>query len=173
MVVSDYDSVNIFKETADFINGNNIVYSMINFVTPTPGSNLHKRLESQSRLFEEDWEKYNGEYVCFKPKKMTVEELEAGRSWLLNEVYSYRNIYKRLSALWKKEALIRKGSDRKLFTKGRLFFIVNTLRSMDIKRLVFILKSLWNRRVTSIGAISLALSFHDYSEALSYKEMNK
>lgn len=167
MLGTDSDSTSVFKETADFINRTNLPYVMVNFLTPTPGSKLYERLESQDRLITKDWRKYNGESVCFQPKGMTAEKLEEGRAWLLNEIYSYGAMYKRLKSLWAKGCLLRRGKRRKLFTRGRILLTINALLSADLKRSIFVLRSLWNRKVTSVGFVSIALACHDYADELS------
>ena len=47
---SDSEDDSIFEKTAKFIKDNNLVYNMINILTPLPGTRLFKRLESEGRI---------------------------------------------------------------------------------------------------------------------------
>ena len=45
---------------------------------------------------ERDWSLYDVEHCVYQPKQMTKEELESGIAWAWKEVYSWKNILKRL-----------------------------------------------------------------------------
>jgi len=178
MLGSDADTENIFKDTYEFINRTSIPFAMINCLTPTPGSQFFDNLMEKERILFLNWEKFNGENVCFNPSNMSVSELEKGRLEVLNKVYSYEAMYSRLNTLWEQGALLR-GNNKRL-TKGRLLFSAKALTEKDGGRRKFILKSLWNKEITSIGSISLALSLCDYAKngdtnigLASVSQMNK
>jgi len=163
---SDYDDEGIFEETVKFIEDSNIAFSMINILTPFPGTRLYQRLEDEGRILHKDWEKYNSNQVCIKPKLMSSETLQNGHNWVLRRIYSFDSLYERLRNLWKKRVLVRDRS-AKLFTKGRIFVTLRALLvARSLKEIWFLLKSLWNSRKTSITSVLLALNFHDYAFSL-------
>lgn len=100
MFGSDNDTPQIFKETIDFINYMNILFPQINILQPYPGSDLYNRLKEENRLiFGEEWEKYERYKVCFKPKKMTIEQLQEGYDMTVKKLFSYESLFDRLNYL--------------------------------------------------------------------------
>lgn len=165
MVGSDNDDKSIFNKTFKFIQKNDIIFAMINILTPSPGTILYEKLEKEGRITPDDWSKYDGEHVCFKTKLMSAEELMNSRNDLLKQLYSYKNIYRRLKNLWQEGVYIRDKERKKLFTKGRILFTIKSILNnpLNILRNIFIIKCLWNRYITLVMPITLALNFHDYA----------
>jgi hypothetical protein len=61
------------------------------------GTPLHARLRQEGRLFTERfWDRCTLFDVTFRPKRMTVEELEAGLRWLFEETYTRQETETRL-----------------------------------------------------------------------------
>jgi len=167
IVGNDTDEDSIFEDTVRFIEDADIPFSMINILTPLPGTKLWQRLQDEGRIAEKDWGKYNGEAVCFKPQKTTPAQIQTKRSQILQEMYDYPVLYKRLSRLWKSGVLVRKRK-RKFFSKYRIILTFKSLITNDIKKTFFMLKILWHRRVPSIvNSLFLGLNFHDYAYRLS------
>jgi radical SAM superfamily enzyme YgiQ (UPF0313 family) len=163
---SDSDNKNIFGDTADFIDDTAIAFSMINILTPPPGTVLYDRLSKENRLSTKDWWKFNGENVCFKPLLITNEELQNSRNRLLFNIFSYENIYKRFKKLWSYKIYIRKDIRRKLRTRSKIYIFLKGLfyaRLIDVEKMLFMLKFLFISKPVSIFSIVMALNFHDYA----------
>jgi radical SAM superfamily enzyme YgiQ (UPF0313 family) len=81
----DEDESDVFERTAKFA-----------VVTPFPGTPLHARLDREGRILTRDWSLYDGQHVVFRPKRMTVEQLQRGteRAWRI--AYGWRSILSRL-----------------------------------------------------------------------------
>ena len=94
----DGDTPNVFKETVEFVQKNNIELPTFSILTPFPGTPLQKRLEKEGRIFDRDWSHYDMSHVVFKPKQMTVQELQEGYLWAQKYISAPRSILKRL--LW-------------------------------------------------------------------------
>lgn len=92
----DGDSPDAFKKTAKFAVEAKIDLPRFAVVTPFPNTALYKRLESEGRILTKNWELYDGQHVVFRPKRMTVEELQFGveRAW--KHAYSIPSIVRRL-----------------------------------------------------------------------------
>ena len=166
MLGNDNDGIGIFDETADFINQSNMAFAMINIVTPAPGTLLYEKLLNQRRITSKLWHQYNGEEVCFQTKQILPERLQSERNKLLKRVYEYNTLYSRLNDLWKKNVFVRGQNERRSrITKGRFLFTFKAL-SFDMKRNIFLIKSLWNKRITSTSAINLSLNFCEYAKKL-------
>ena len=94
----DGDEPTIFKKTVEFVQENNIDLPTFSVLTPFPGTPLFSRLEKERRIFDLNWSHYDMSHVVFKPKKMTVQELQEGYLWAQKYICAPRSILKRL--LW-------------------------------------------------------------------------
>jgi radical SAM superfamily enzyme YgiQ (UPF0313 family) len=94
----DGDTPDVFKRTVQFVQQNNIELPTFSILTPFPGTPLRKRLEEEGRIFDNGWSHYDMSHVVFKPKNMTVRELQEGYLWAQKYICAPRSILKRL--LW-------------------------------------------------------------------------
>jgi len=92
----DGDDPSIFKKTVEFVQKNNIDLPTFSVLTPFPGTSLFSRLENEGRIFDRNWSHYDMSHVVFKPKKMTVQELQEGYLWAQKYICAPRSILKRL-----------------------------------------------------------------------------
>jgi radical SAM superfamily enzyme YgiQ (UPF0313 family) len=91
----DYDNLDVFEKTDDFVNRYDVDVPDPYVLTPYPGTPLFRMLESQGRILTRDWSRYNLERVVFKPRNMTPEELEFNTKLLHDKWYKYHNIIRR------------------------------------------------------------------------------
>ncbi len=91
----DNDDKSIFKHTVDFVNSCNIDLIHYAILTPFPGSNIYNKLESENRIIKKDWSKYDSLHVNYKPKKMTVRELQEGYNYAHKKTHALSSILKR------------------------------------------------------------------------------
>lgn len=91
----DEDTPDIFERTARFAIEARIDLPRFAILTPFPGTALHRRLESEGRIIDRNWERYDGQHVVFQPAGMSVDELQRGvvEAWRL--AYSYKAIWQR------------------------------------------------------------------------------
>jgi radical SAM superfamily enzyme YgiQ (UPF0313 family) len=94
----DGDDPSIFTKTVEFVQKNNIELPTFSILTPFPGTPLKKRLEEEGRIFDHDWSHYDMSHVVFRPKGMTIQELQKGYLWAQKYTCAPRSILKRL--LW-------------------------------------------------------------------------
>lgn len=92
----DGDTPETFRLTRDWIVRNRIETVTSHILTPYPGTVLYDRLESEGRITCRDLSRYNTANVVFQPKGMTAEELYQGYLWMYRELYSTKNILRRL-----------------------------------------------------------------------------
>lgn len=92
----DGDTKETFKATLDFIVKNKIETVTSHILTPYPGTALYDRLKKEGRIITNDLSLYNTAEVVFKPKNMSAKEVYDGYIWLYKEVYSLKNIFKRM-----------------------------------------------------------------------------
>ncbi len=92
----DGDTKETFQATLDWIVRNRIETVTSHILTPYPGTALYTRMEAAGRLTTGDLSKYNTAHVVFQPAGMTAAELEKGYLWIYRQVYSFRNILRRM-----------------------------------------------------------------------------
>lgn len=92
----DGDDKNVFNSTFNFIMENEIALPRLYILTPVPGTPLYKQFCAEDRIVDLDFSKYNGGDAVFQPKNMSPTELQDGYWKLYNDLYSMKNILKRL-----------------------------------------------------------------------------
>lgn len=94
---NDYDDLNVFERTAEFVNEVGMDLPRFAILTPFPGTPLHRRFESEGRILTRNWELYDGQHVVHMPKLMTPRQLQEGHERAWKAVYSRRSIFRRLA----------------------------------------------------------------------------
>ncbi|MCH5251257.1 MAG: B12-binding domain-containing radical SAM protein [Lachnospiraceae bacterium] len=92
----DGDTSGTFKSTLDWIVKNKIETVTSHILTPYPGTALYDRLKKEGRIISDDLSEYNTAHVVFRPAKMTEQELYDGYIWIYKQIYSFKNIMKRM-----------------------------------------------------------------------------
>ncbi|MFL0268602.1 B12-binding domain-containing radical SAM protein [Candidatus Clostridium radicumherbarum] len=92
----DEDNVSVFKSTLDWIVKNKIETVTSHILTPYPGTKLYSSLIEENRIVDFNLSNYNTAHVVYQPKNITAEELYNGYLWIYKEVYTFKNIMKRL-----------------------------------------------------------------------------
>jgi radical SAM superfamily enzyme YgiQ (UPF0313 family) len=98
----DSDTPAIFERTLEFALENRLFLANFNPLTPTPGTPLYQRLQSQGRLRFEAWwlnDDYRWGDCLFRPARMSAEELTSGCFELRKAFNSARNIIARFPGL--------------------------------------------------------------------------
>ena len=67
-------------------------------LTPYPGTAIFEQYRRQGRLLTEDWQKYNGASVVFRPMSLSVEELRFAQMAAFHEFYHPARALARLGA---------------------------------------------------------------------------
>jgi radical SAM superfamily enzyme YgiQ (UPF0313 family) len=92
----DYDTPAVFDRFLEFADRNTLDGAFLPVLTPFPGTRVHKRLKQEGRILTEDWRCYDMATVVYKPRGMSVEQLQEG-FWKVNKgFYSIPSILKRL-----------------------------------------------------------------------------
>lgn len=100
----DGDTKDTFRETLDWIVKMKLETVTSHILTPYPGTALYRRLKEENRILSDDLSLYNTSHVVFKPKNMTERELAEGYLWLYKNIYSIKNIIKRMPEAGKQRA---------------------------------------------------------------------
>ena len=93
----DAHTPDVFGEVLEFVRSSGLAEVQYTVLTPFPGTPLYARLDREGRLLQKRfWDRCTLFDVTFRPKRMTVEELEAGLRWLFRETYTRRETEARL-----------------------------------------------------------------------------
>jgi radical SAM superfamily enzyme YgiQ (UPF0313 family) len=96
----DYDDASVFEKFISFANRNKVDGAFLPLLTPFPGTRIHQRLKKEGRIITEDWSKYDMATAVFRPKGMTIEQLQEGFWWVNKEFYSLRSMARRIFQPW-------------------------------------------------------------------------
>ena len=164
----DFETQSTFDELINFIERNNLLMPLINILTPFPGTKLFKRLEQEGRILHKDWSKYDAKNVVFKPSLITKEELLEGHKKVIQAVYSFDAIYRKLKYYWDIDFWKHSNEIDPLKFKYRFLFALRLLTlifSLNFRRTGFIFKILpkvFNKRVR-ISTILTLMAYNDYA----------
>ena len=92
----DEDDAGVFDRTIDWIVKHRIESATSHILTPYPGTELYRRMEADGRIFDHDFSHYDTAHVVFTPRHMTPQELYDGYLRVYREVFSLKNIWKRM-----------------------------------------------------------------------------
>ena len=96
---SDDDDDSSFRQVLDFCEENKIDAAVFAILTPYPGTRIYEQYVQENRILSRDWDLYDMGHVVFRPKRMTVEQLQEGHDWTNRRFYSYRSMFKRFLPL--------------------------------------------------------------------------
>jgi radical SAM superfamily enzyme YgiQ (UPF0313 family) len=86
----------IFERVRDFVDESGLLEVQVTVQTPFPGTPLYDRLRRDGSLLRERyWDRCTLFDVNYRPRRMSVEELESGMRWLFTEIYNEREYTKR------------------------------------------------------------------------------
>ncbi len=92
----DDDTKDVFVETLDFLNKNNISSASLNVLTPYPGTQIFKQFNKEGRLITTNWKYYDHSTAVFHPTNMTAAELQEGRLWAKKEFTKFPAVLRRM-----------------------------------------------------------------------------
>jgi radical SAM superfamily enzyme YgiQ (UPF0313 family) len=91
----DHDRPDVFARTAEWIEDQRLECATFHVLTPYPGTPLFLQMQREGRLLHTNWSLYDTAHVVFRPRHMSVEELEHGYGWMYQRLFSARSIWQR------------------------------------------------------------------------------
>ncbi len=92
----DNHTPEIFVRVKEFVERSRLLEVQLTVLTPFPGTPLYARLAREGRLLRPRyWDRCTLFDVNYRPRGMTVEQLEEGLRWLFREVYNEREYARR------------------------------------------------------------------------------
>lgn len=164
----DFDTPAAFDELIAFIQESNLLMPLINVLTPFPGTELFARLEKEGRILHKNWTQYDGKQVVFSPSNMSPEELFDQYKRVVQTVYSFRAIWKRLEYYWDIDFWKHSNEIDPVKFRYRLLFAIRlcTLlfsRNTDRSRFIIkILPKVMNKHVR-VSTILTLMAYNDFA----------
>ncbi|MBV9124355.1 MAG: B12-binding domain-containing radical SAM protein [Planctomycetes bacterium] len=93
----DADDESVFARTHEFIMANRISVPRIHILTPVPGTPLFEKLSAEGNIVSQDFSRYSGGQVVFRPRRLDPAALQAGYWKLYEGLFSWRAIGHRLA----------------------------------------------------------------------------
>jgi len=93
---ADGDDESVFENTVEFLIKNRMELAYMNISTPLPGTVLFDRLKAEGRIFDWNWDHYDGKHVVYYPKRMKPEVLQEGFFWANRKFFSLPSIATRV-----------------------------------------------------------------------------
>jgi len=97
----DHDGPEVFRRTVEWVETNRLECATFHVLTPYPGTPLFRSLQAQGRILHTDWDLYDTAHVVFRPKGMTVDQLQEGYAWCYRQLFSHGSIWRRRPADWR------------------------------------------------------------------------
>jgi radical SAM superfamily enzyme YgiQ (UPF0313 family) len=92
----DNHTPEIFGRVKDFVERSRLLEVQVTVQTPFPGTPLYARLAREGRLLRPRyWEQCTLFDVTYRPRGMSVQQLEEGMRWLFREIYNEREYTRR------------------------------------------------------------------------------
>ncbi|MBI5148953.1 radical SAM protein [Candidatus Pacearchaeota archaeon] len=94
----DSDTPDVFQNNVKFTKKNGIEIVLFTKLTPFPGTRLYDEFKETGRMLFSDsdypdaWKYHDGEHTVFKPKNMSIQDLDDGYKWAYKEFYGAGNI---------------------------------------------------------------------------------
>lgn len=97
----DDDDETTFSRTLEWIVKNKIETVTSHILTPYPGTAQYDRMHREGRITSYDQRRYTTSDVVFKPQKLSPEKLMEGYLKIYKDIYSIKNIFKRMPSYQK------------------------------------------------------------------------
>lgn len=92
----DDDDETTFRRTLEWIVNNRIETVTSHILTPYPGTAQFERMKSENRITSWNQLMYTTSEVVFAPAKMTQRQLKEGYLKIYDDIYSLKNIFRRM-----------------------------------------------------------------------------
>ena len=100
IIGNDHETIEYYKELADFLVHSGIDMFQISILTPLPGTEFMDQMIKENRLiykeFPKDWDKYRFSYMVHNPDNVEVEMVYQADNYIKNRIYSFPAYYTRL-----------------------------------------------------------------------------
>jgi radical SAM superfamily enzyme YgiQ (UPF0313 family) len=89
----DDDDDTVFDRTVDWAVRQGIETATFHILTPYPGTALHRRIQTESRITSSNWDLYDTRHTVFRPMRLSAEQLENGYWRAYRDFYRWGSIF--------------------------------------------------------------------------------
>ncbi len=86
---SDADTAETIPLTSRFCRESGLTSVQYMILTPLPGTEFYRKMESEGRLLHKNWQYYDAMHVVFRPRHLSPEALQKGMIECFSDFYSY------------------------------------------------------------------------------------
>lgn len=108
----DTDTKETFGYIYEFIERNNLVYSMLNVLSVAPGTELYEKMKSEGRIELVDPSYRNGVFPCIRYENFTQREILDALFNTLERIFSWESISERAIRLFEKGTFLKGGNEK-------------------------------------------------------------
>jgi radical SAM superfamily enzyme YgiQ (UPF0313 family) len=105
----DYEDKSIFERTVEFALAERLDGVQLRILTSFPGTRLYARLLMEHRIFDPEWwlKGYAPGTLLYRLAGMAPAEFLDGFNWMVKELFSYRNIFRRFFGIapWRRSGM--------------------------------------------------------------------
>ncbi len=91
----DHDTPSTYEAMWDFLKDTELDGISMTVLTPFPQTPFRDVCEREGRLLDVPWKYYDTAHITYKPKLMTVDEMQQSYDWLVRKIYSPVQITRR------------------------------------------------------------------------------
>ncbi|MDQ4076310.1 MAG: B12-binding domain-containing radical SAM protein [Chloroflexota bacterium] len=91
----DHDTPATYEAMWDFLKETELDGISMTILTPFPETPFRQVCEEEGRLLNVPWKYYDTAHITYKPKLMTVDEMQGAYDWLVRKIYSPWQIARR------------------------------------------------------------------------------
>jgi radical SAM superfamily enzyme YgiQ (UPF0313 family) len=95
MVALDEDVPEYYRELPQRLEEVDPSAIFLSIAIPIPGTDFHRQVDAEGRIFDRDLAHYEGDHLVFEPRHVTAEEVFEIRKRLMRSFYSWRSIARR------------------------------------------------------------------------------
>lgn len=95
IVGDDHTSERSAEELGSFVKRNHLIHVLLNILTPYPGTELAREMESEGRILTREPRLYNIRNVVFTPRGLSVERLVDIYFSLCRSIFNYTAVFER------------------------------------------------------------------------------
>lgn len=92
----DNDSLDVFRQTLEFIEKSGMEFAQFSLLTPLPGTALFRQFEDERRIVHRDWSKYDLGSIVFDHPLVSAQRLHFEKNHAWRRFYSIRSMLRRL-----------------------------------------------------------------------------
>lgn len=98
----DHDTPSTYQAMWEFLRDSELDGVSLTILTPFPETPFRRQIIEEGRLLDVPWSYYDTAHITYRPKLMTVAEMQQAYDWLVRKAYSPYQIARRGFSSWRR-----------------------------------------------------------------------